>query len=170
MTFTIYGLINSQGRLCYIGQTRDLEKRLKQHRSRKDADIKEAVVLGTAASQELADRMEQVFIEEHGGKSELLNRTNGGHYGYTARTPAGAKRLSEYDLWKRAKQRKAKEEQFEARLRKEKLDARARKLAKGDRRGAAFYLRYPGMLPEKQWEKMKERNERKEKERADNGQ
>src|SRR5207247_1334251 len=107
--------------------------------SRKDADIKEAVVLGTAANQELADRMERAFIDEHGGKNALINRTNGGHYGYTARTPAGAKKLSEYDLWKRAKQRKARETKFEARLRKEKLMARARKLVKGDRKGAAFY-------------------------------
>lgn len=164
---TIYGLINRQGGLCYIGQTRNLEKRLRQHRSRKDADIKEAVVLGTAANQELADRMEQVFIDEHGGENPLLNRTNGGHYGYIARTPAGEKKLSEYDLWKRTKQRKAKEELFEALLRKEKREARARKLAIGDKRGAAFYLRYPGMLTAKQWETMKERNKRKEKERLD---
>ena len=103
-------------------------------------------MLGTAANQELADRMEQVLIDEQGRTNPLINRTEGGHYGYTARTPAGAKKLSEYDLWKRAQQRKQREERYEARLRKEKLEARARTLAKGDKRGAAFYLRYPGML------------------------
>lgn len=77
--WTLYGLINERGALCYIGQSTRPEKRLSDHKEqRTDCVVKSMVVLGFAESQEEANHKERALIALHGPVGGLLNKTKGG--------------------------------------------------------------------------------------------